>query len=163
MPNDMLYRDSEVPLEMFFIIAGIVELYVTQNDTEKTIRRLSDGDHFGAKNFLNSNPIRDSNARTETYTWLMCLSKKSLGQVVSENLLFSNEIAELLHQENNDGEEEKTTSLQNEGHESSGVILKLSKSHRKILIREKLRRRALALKAAAAFFEASARSKKKSK
>ena len=157
VPDDVIYRENEVPLEMFFIVAGIVELYVTRNGIDRTQRRLSDGEHFGAKHFLHvSNSIRDSNARTETYAWLMCLSKKSLGEIVSTNLLFSDEISELLMSEHDDEEKKEE-----QKDETNSVILKLSKSHRKILVREKLRRRALAMDAVQAFLNAANKGKEK--
>lgn len=161
MPNDILYRENDIPLEMYFIIAGVVRLYVVdENNLQETlIRRLSDGDHFGAKYFLDeSNSKRRSNARMETYTWLMCLSKKSLGEIISRNLSYAFEIKKLLVSSNvsddENGESKEETKKESEKKQDSNMLLKMSKSHRKILIREKLRKRALAMDAVQAFLNA---------
>lgn len=148
-PLDLIFVEADIGLEMFFIVFGKVNLWqlaggpfartAGSSGPQSTVK-LTTGDHFGQECLLEGGS-RSRSAAAVTFLWLLVLTKNDLGSILADRMDVAEEIKGLLVKPGSE------CSLKNLKH----LVIQMSARHRRILVREELRRRALVLSAVTEF------------
>ncbi|MBN2378888.1 Crp/Fnr family transcriptional regulator [candidate division WOR-3 bacterium] len=94
MPGENLFKEGDTGEVMYFIRKGKIKISIGQEDQEKVLAILKDGDFFGEMAVLDGSP-RNADASAIEETDLIIIDKESFLSKVNENPLIAYTIEEL--------------------------------------------------------------------
>jgi CRP/FNR family cyclic AMP-dependent transcriptional regulator len=86
MPGEVLFREGETGEEMFFIRKGKIKVSLGEEDQEKVLAILKEGDFFGEMAVIDGSP-RSATATAIEETDLLIIDKESFVSKINENPL----------------------------------------------------------------------------
>lgn len=86
MPGEMLFQEGDAGEEMYFIRKGKIKISIGEEDQEKVLAILKDGDFFGEMAVIDGSP-RNASATAIEETDLLIIDKEGFVSKINENPL----------------------------------------------------------------------------